>query len=348
MSSKATAKTATTVKVAAQTGAAKDEMFSAISEDNSSNTLNILANDPGAARLWSLNQSALQAAAGSQLAENLAAITLASGARVSVNADGTVNYVAGEALQSLREGELFTDSFIYTIRMANGALSTATASVGVVGKNDLASISGDNSGSLQEDGEQSIVSGTLQVADVDRGENRFGSTSSLDGQHGTFSFDLQSGAWTYTLNNDSAAVQALGASDVVYDTLQVVSLDGTASETITVTITGANEAGSGDDDSSAGIKYTINKNNITGQGLGLVDSFEAGKAEISGFTTDDVLHIANAVKSYAVAAPVLTDVNSDGALDTVLVISYNEQGNVPATLTVALLGFVDFTDSNWF
>ena len=47
--------------------------------------------------------------------------------------------------------------------------------------------------------------------------------------------------WGYTLNNDAANVQALKAGQSVTDTLTVTSVDGTASETITVTINGTND-----------------------------------------------------------------------------------------------------------
>jgi VCBS repeat-containing protein len=145
---KTTTPASTTVKVSGQSGAAKDDLFAGISEDSSSQTLNVLANDPGSAYLWSIDQNALNAPAGSQQPEALGAVTLTSGGRLFVNADGTLRYEGAAALQSLAEGEVFTDSFIYTIRMANGALSTAKANVQVVGKNDVATFSGDTTGRL--------------------------------------------------------------------------------------------------------------------------------------------------------------------------------------------------------
>ena len=46
--------------------------------------------------------------------------------------------------------------------------------------------------------------------------------------------------WGYTL--DQSKAEALNAGELVTDTLTVTSFDGTASQTITVTITGANDA----------------------------------------------------------------------------------------------------------
>ena len=54
--------------------------------------------------------------------------------------------------------------------------------------------------------------------------------------------DATTGAWSYTLDNSRAATQALNAGDPVSDMLTVTSLDGTATHTITVAITGANDA----------------------------------------------------------------------------------------------------------
>jgi hypothetical protein len=48
--SKALNKAATTVKVAVQTGAAKDDFFSGFTEETANQILNLLGNDPGAAR----------------------------------------------------------------------------------------------------------------------------------------------------------------------------------------------------------------------------------------------------------------------------------------------------------
>jgi VCBS repeat-containing protein len=335
----------TSVKVATQTGAAKDDSFAALAtgldEDHASASLNVLANDPGAARLYSLAQDTSGLASTDQFPV-FGTATLASGATIVMNADGTIGYSGNAAsLQSLAQGESFTDSFNYTVRMANGALSTARVSVEtagvndapvavadqnsgnedtiiagtvagndsdvdhgailsysldaaaaagltfnadggysldagddayqhlaqgattdvvanytvtdehgatgtssltiqVTGVNDPASISGGATGAVAEDGTQA-AGGTLAVSDVDDGEAGFQPVSADDlaGDYGDFTFD--GGAWTYTLRNGDANVQALNTGDTVSDTLLVTSLDGTASETINVSIAGVDE-----------------------------------------------------------------------------------------------------------
>ncbi len=60
------------------------------------------------------------------------------------------------------------------------------------------------------------------------------------GSFGAFTLD-PAGAWTYALNNASAAVQALGAGQTLTETFSVSALDGTLSS-VTVTINGSNDA----------------------------------------------------------------------------------------------------------
>ncbi|MDZ5461870.1 VCBS domain-containing protein, partial [Azohydromonas lata] len=48
--------------------------------------------------------------------------------------------------------------------------------------------------------------------------------------------------WSYTVDNSLAALQALKASETHTETFTVQSLDGTASQTVTVVITGVNDA----------------------------------------------------------------------------------------------------------
>nr|WP_246714652.1 VCBS domain-containing protein [Rhizobium leguminosarum] len=88
------------------------------------------------------------------------------------------------------------------------------------------------------------ASGKLTVSDVDDGEAAFAAPASLNGIYGSFTFNAASGSWTYTLDNNRAATQALSQGDAVSDTLSVSSLDGTASHNIVVAITGANDAAS--------------------------------------------------------------------------------------------------------
>ena len=102
-------------------------------------TLDVLANDPGAARLYSLYQEVGTLAR----RDEFPVVTSAStqhGASISINADGTLAYDTSaiqHILQGLAAGEVFTDTFVYTVRMGNGALSTASATIELVGVTDI-------------------------------------------------------------------------------------------------------------------------------------------------------------------------------------------------------------------
>jgi len=113
--------------------------------------------------------------------------------------------------------------------------------VGVSG-NATASIGGTSTGSLTEDGTPDSVGGTLTVTDPDAGQSSFATPGSLAGTYGTFTFVPATGVWGYALDNARSATQALTAGQTVTDSLLVTSVDGTASRTIVVTITGAGDA----------------------------------------------------------------------------------------------------------
>jgi VCBS repeat-containing protein len=69
------------------------------------------------------------------------------------------------------------------------------------------------------------------------------SDASLAGTYGALTLN-QAGEWTYELNNDSPAVQALNASDTVTDTFSVRVLDTDGAfdiQTLTINVTGAND-----------------------------------------------------------------------------------------------------------
>ena len=235
--------TKTTVKLATLTAAAKNDAYSGTEDNILGVNLDVLANDPGSASLYSVWQPIAEPAGTTPATSGQLPIetsaTLPSGAVITINGDGTINYNAGNAFQHLGEGDTATDTFSYTVRMANGALSTATVTLTIQGVNDVATISGDNAGTVTEDGALS-ASGSLLVSDVDDGEAGFQliDPNQLTGAHGSFTFN--NGAWTFDADNNAA--QHLGADDSITQSLTVTSIDGTATETITVTVQGTNDA----------------------------------------------------------------------------------------------------------
>ncbi|MBK4733831.1 Ig-like domain-containing protein [Noviherbaspirillum pedocola] len=150
---------------------------------------------------------------------------------------------------SLKGTDVVNDSFVYAIRLGNGTLSEAHVTLTIHGSNDAATITGyvpqdiiEKGGSADMTTPGDPVGGTLTVQDADRGESIFQTPASLAGNYGNFSFNSNTGQWSYALSNDSPATQALNVGDIKHDYLTVKSLDGTASQIIDVTIHGTNDA----------------------------------------------------------------------------------------------------------
>ncbi len=93
-----------------------------------------------------------------------------------------------------------TDSFTYTMQLGNGALSTATVTLRINGVDDLAVISGDDTGSVREDFDLTDT-GTLSISDPDTGQVAsfiaHDNSNPLAGEHGTLIIDAD-GNWIYT------------------------------------------------------------------------------------------------------------------------------------------------------
>ncbi|MBR0710626.1 VCBS domain-containing protein, partial [Bradyrhizobium liaoningense] len=105
------------------------------------------------------------------------------GARIWINANGSVGYDStslSAQLQALGASDTLTDSFTYAIRLGNGTLSWATAKIVFTGVNDAATVTGTSAGTVIEAGGvdngnagSPNASGTLTVNDVDSGQAVF-------------------------------------------------------------------------------------------------------------------------------------------------------------------------------
>jgi VCBS repeat-containing protein len=125
--------------------------------------------------------------------------------------------------------------------LAISALDGASGqiSITVTGAQDIATISGISTGAVAEDG-QLTASGQLTIADADSGQSTFVAQVSTTGTYGVFTLS-SAGAWTYTLSNASTAVQSLVSGQQVTDTFSAVSIDGLATQSVVITVTGADE-----------------------------------------------------------------------------------------------------------
>ncbi|NQU58563.1 MAG: tandem-95 repeat protein, partial [Rhodospirillales bacterium] len=182
--------------------------------------------------------------------------SLAEGEGVAMAANGTVT-VAADGSYSYTPNPDFngTDSFTVQVADGEGGFDTEVVNITIAPVNDDATITGNAADDVFEDGALS-AGGTLTVSDVDAGENVF-QAGTGSGAHGDFSIAAD-GVWTYS-GTDDATIQALGANDSLVETFTVSSADGTATQTVTVTINGTNDApeitggltGSGDEDGLA-------------------------------------------------------------------------------------------------
>jgi VCBS repeat-containing protein len=188
---------------------------------------------------------------------------------------------------------------------ANGGADTDaspnTLSFDVTPVNDPATLGGLRTGATVEDGTLT-ASGTLTVSDIDTGEAAFIVQNNIPGAYGSFSVDA-AGAWTYVLNNASPAVQSLAqGQSAPSEVFTVASVDGTTT-TVTVSVTGTNDAPVAVDDivlTNIAIDQNVSigrrallSNDIdvdTGATLSLTATYNAVNGTVSG--TNPVLYKA--------------------------------------------------------
>jgi VCBS repeat-containing protein len=162
----------------------------------------------------------------------------------TMTVDGAWTYTldnSNSAVLALNVGDTLTDTF--TVTTVDGTEQVVTIVIG--GWNDAAIISGDTTGCVIEaackDPGLPTASGTLTSTDVDNPSDLFTPVKcgKSDGGYGTFTMTAD-GVWTYKLDNDNCAVQALDDCDTLTDTFTVTSVDGTE-QVITITIQGADD-----------------------------------------------------------------------------------------------------------
>jgi large repetitive protein len=161
---------------------------------------------------------------------------------VTNNGDGTFSYNPNGKFDSLAAGETAKDSFIYVVEDTASDSSPETVTVTITGVNDAAKITGSATGTVVENkASGTSTTGILVVDDVDKGEAelRAATSAALAGAYGSFTLSATTGDWTYSL--DAAKAEQLQAGQIVHDTLAVASKDGTATQTLDVTIEGTND-----------------------------------------------------------------------------------------------------------
>ena len=204
---------------------------------------------------------------GSALAGNYGSLKL--------NADGTYKYTvdnSNAAVQALRiDSQTLTETFIYTINDKAGATVMSSLTVTIHGRDDTPVAVNDTASAVEAGGVANGTAGTnpggnvlSNDRDVDGGNGDpidYGETAKVTGiAHGTTTGTVGSGSlagnygsvvidangnYTYTVNNNNAAVQALRTnSQTLTETFTYTISDtagATAKATLTVTIHGRND-----------------------------------------------------------------------------------------------------------
>jgi VCBS repeat-containing protein len=158
-------------------------------------------------------------------------IELASGALLTLNADGTFSYDPNAAFESLAAGQTATDSFTYTAFDGQGHSADATATVTLIGVNDAPTITSGGGGNNAKYviNEHTKFVTKLLASDPDSGDNF---TWSIVGnpKKSAFTIDADTGALSLksSANCDKThtvtvkATDESGASDTQAITVKVV------------------------------------------------------------------------------------------------------------------------------
>jgi Bacterial Ig domain/Bacterial cadherin-like domain/RTX calcium-binding nonapeptide repeat (4 copies) len=263
----------------------------AATDENSPIGGNVLANDQGDA----LSVSAVNGQGGNVGT----ALTLASGALLTVNADGSFTYDPNDKFESLGAGQTATDSFTYVASDSGGASSnTATATITLTGVNDAPEAGNDTNAT----GENSPVSGNVLAndADIDQGDTL--TVSAVNGvtlASGALLTVNADGGYTYDPNG---AFESLGVNQTATDSFTYVANDshGASSNTATatITITGVNDAPVAQADT-----------NTTGENSPVSGNVLANDVDVD---QGDTLTVA-AVNGVTLASGALLTVNVDGS-----------------------------------
>src|SRR3954465_4298048 len=189
---------------------------------------------------------------------------------VTINADGSYSYALANGVadtNALAQGQIVSDQFTYTVVGANGAPSSSTLTITITGTNDapvavadtnagdVVTEQGVNPGNTAFPGDAAAAGNVLtNDTDVDvLGETKAVSAvnglagnvaKAVEGTYGSVTINAD-GSYSYALANGDADTNALAQGQIVSDqfTYTVVDANGaTSSSTLTITITGTNDA----------------------------------------------------------------------------------------------------------
>ncbi|MBD9626706.1 tandem-95 repeat protein [Ensifer sp. ENS06] len=298
-----------------------------------------------------------------------------------LNSDGSYTYTLNNAtagVQSLAAGQMVTDTFTYEITDGDGDRSSTTVTITITGTNDAPVITtGPQSGKVAEIGDNAAgentvthtQGGAVGFSDVDTLDQHSASfTAGGDGYLGTFSLGTvdQAGdkvGWNFEIAD--SVLDSLQAGQILTQTYDVTVDDGnggTATQTVTIVITGTNDAPVITSGVQSGSVTEITdkatgENTVThtqGGAVGFSDvdtldthsaSFKAnGEGYLGKFALDPVSQSGNSVGwTFKVADGVIDSLQAGQSLTQTydVTISDGHGGTATQTVTIVITGTND-------
>lgn len=233
------------------------ELQASLTGDPNILLMDVMANDLGgkAKTLFSLDDGGssltdiLNGLVGSDIGQDVAGKT--GGGAIMKIVDGKVQIDLGPALAAnstfksldqMGQGDTFTDSFTYAIRLGNGTLSWATVNYTITGTNDIPVVSGTVTGATYEDGDLVTLDALANARDVDVGTILQVVDVQADLPAGV-TYDAKTKS--FTLDPSHAAFQTLAAGDTATVTVNYSVTDGLSAPvpaSVTWTVGGTNDA----------------------------------------------------------------------------------------------------------
>lgn len=172
--------------------------------------------------------------------------------QVTFLANGQIVYNPNSLFESLAQGQITTDSFVYTLSDAEGLTDTATVTITITGINDapIAVVDTDSGNEGNETVASVAITGNVLTndTDVDSPQIDFTTVAQLTvGTYGTLTLNAD-GSYSYTIDDNNATVNALNVGGSVVDVFNYTMSDNnatnpkTSNSTLSITIDGTNDA----------------------------------------------------------------------------------------------------------
>ena len=186
---------------------------------------------------------------------------------LAVADDGSWTYTITDSdeIQALGASATLTDTA--TIEVSDGEdTATATVTITIQGAND--DPTGDDGMGAVTAGMDMAATGSVNAMDVDAGDTHTYAVGDA-ASYGTLSVD-EAGNWSYMVDNSNADVMALDDGETMDDSGTIVITDsagGSATVSVTVTITGVNDAPGAPDVTASDANFTVAENDTSGVNL---------------------------------------------------------------------------------